>query len=163
VTLRSADDPAWKGVELPADVRVRIGQDLAAGNVVVVPTKPIERDGHPSFAWWRVDATTGRSLGMTAQGGATMTERALLTWIFIGQTITGYAGCVGAGGASPAKAYACLGCAVAVSALATIGFAGEAGAMTGKVATWAAGTGGAGAGIVVGSFCNVLTGLAVPK
>ena len=88
-----------------------------------------------------------------------MVERAVMFFIFIGQTVTGYIGCAGVKKApSRGKFWFCLTCAVVGSLIATVGFAGEGGAFTGKAATWAAGRGGAGAGLIVASVCNLLQG-----
>jgi hypothetical protein len=73
--IRSAADSAWQSLALPADVRARIQQDLAAGNVVLVPSKAAET----GIGWWRIDPKTGQTLGIGARGwGQSTTEQVVL-------------------------------------------------------------------------------------
>lgn len=65
----SSDLP--RGLE-PAVATV-LGEDLAAGYVVVMPER--QPEGVGMTGWWRVDPVTGDTLGMTADGyGQTLTE-----------------------------------------------------------------------------------------
>jgi hypothetical protein len=78
VTIRSQSDPAWQSVELPMDVRARIEKDLATGYVVMVPKKPITVEDRGLIGWWRVNPTTGQTLGMGQRGWGTADEDAAL-------------------------------------------------------------------------------------
>lgn len=77
LTIRSVSDPAWQKLELGADARARISQDLAAGYVVVAPKRAVMLDGRAAQGWWRVDPRNGQSLGVDDRGwGVTMVEYA---------------------------------------------------------------------------------------
>ncbi|HEV3062687.1 MAG TPA: hypothetical protein VGY48_30855 [Vicinamibacterales bacterium] len=79
LTVRSVEEAAWQGVQLGADVRSRIGQDLAAGYVVLTPSHPIVVAGRLVTGWWRIDLTTGELLGIGEQGwGQALPEWAMI-------------------------------------------------------------------------------------
>ncbi len=79
ITIRSTSDSAWKGIQLDADARERLSQDLSNGYLVVAPDHSMTVNGRPTFGWWRVDTKTGTTLGMGEQGwGAAMVEYAIL-------------------------------------------------------------------------------------
>ena len=63
VALRGKNDAASL-LELPPDVRERIGQDLASGFAVVAPVESPSGRGRPLASWWRVDPATGETLGI---------------------------------------------------------------------------------------------------
>ena len=66
-------------VNVPSRIRSQVAADLAAGYVVVLP-KTAEKD----LTWWRVDPTTGETLGMGETGwGQAMTEYAEQTQIVL--------------------------------------------------------------------------------
>ncbi|HEY3249263.1 MAG TPA: hypothetical protein VGK88_13365 [bacterium] len=69
ILVRSAADPTWRSVTLPADARARIEAALADGAVVVVPRRAVTLNGRPSVAWWRIDPRSGQTLGIDAAGG----------------------------------------------------------------------------------------------
>ncbi len=109
-TLRSVNDPQLASLKLPDDTRRRIGEDLAAGYVVVAPNAPVAVGTDAFSGWWRIDPRTGQSLGMGGSGwGQDMVE-----YVIIAATAFGlgflfqYMWCriSGAGGA-PAVANAC--------------------------------------------------------
>ena len=109
-TLRSVNDPQLASLKLPDDTRRRIGEDLAAGYVVVAPNAPVAIGTDAFSGWWRIDPRTGQSLGMGGSGwGQDMVE-----YVIIAATAFGlgflfqYMWCriSGAGGA-PAVANAC--------------------------------------------------------
>ncbi len=80
--IRHADDPALSN--LSADARARIAADLSKGYVVLLPKgtsqpAPSVTAGHDDVCWWRVDPTTGDTLGIGGNGwGPSMAEYALM-------------------------------------------------------------------------------------
>jgi len=77
VTVRSADDAAYKAMTFEPDVKARIDSALAGGFAVVLPKAPIAAEGGPRVGWYRVDPATGTSLGVADNGyHAAMTQRA---------------------------------------------------------------------------------------
>ncbi len=66
---------------LGADARASLRQDLAAGYVVVAPNRPVMLAGRPVIGWWRVDPTTGQSLGVDDRGwGQDIVEYAFIAF-----------------------------------------------------------------------------------
>lgn len=65
-TVRNGDDVRLQG--FPAPARARMLEDLDAGNVLVVPSKPIILAGKPRVGWWRVDPNSGQAVGMMDTG-----------------------------------------------------------------------------------------------
>lgn len=57
-----------KTLKLPAEALERIRRDVADGNVVIVPERSQKLNGKSMTGWWRVDADTGKSLGMMQSG-----------------------------------------------------------------------------------------------
>jgi hypothetical protein len=71
--------------------RRRIAAAIAHGDVVLVRPEPVEVAGFSGAVWWRVDATTGATLGIGPDGvGQSMTEYA----IQIGDFVARYAGMI---------------------------------------------------------------------
>jgi hypothetical protein len=79
LTIRSQDDPAWARVGLSNDVRARISEDLAAGYVIVAPSRPLGAAGEALVGWWQIDPETGQLLGRGDQGwGQALPEYAMV-------------------------------------------------------------------------------------
>jgi len=77
VLIHGLEDPNWKRIQLSADARGRLEQELARGYDVIVPEKEISMAGKPRFAWWRLNPETGNLLGIGEKGsGQAMTEYA---------------------------------------------------------------------------------------
>ena len=58
-----------------ADAAARITEALGAGDVVLVPARPVTIDGSERIGWWRVDPVTGATTDvMDGGGGAEMVE-----------------------------------------------------------------------------------------
>jgi hypothetical protein len=112
--IRSRDDPGWKDIPLPLDVRARIESDLAAGKVAVVPEKP--SPGSPA-GWWRIDPATGETLGIGEDGaGQSETEASMVVaMIATAEISTGLcliAASSDKDGAAPKDYVACIGTGV---------------------------------------------------
>jgi len=75
--IKNKEDPDWKSIELPPDVRARIENDLSAGYWVIAPAQQVLFGGKPESAWWRLNPETGNILGLGASGmGQAMTQYA---------------------------------------------------------------------------------------
>jgi len=73
--LSAADEGAIAALAVTDDVKARIMADQSSGYVVVVPSTPTGGANTQSFAYWRVDPTSGATLGMGSGGhGANMVE-----------------------------------------------------------------------------------------
>jgi hypothetical protein len=125
LTLRSPADLDPSGLDVPPDVSALLRADLEAGYVVVVPTAPSEPDAPVS--WWRVDPSTGATLGVNELGwGPSMAEYSLIV------NFIGFAFCeVGAvsGGAAVGGTMMCVfGLATGTGAIVA-GSGGVAGAL----------------------------------
>jgi hypothetical protein len=68
MTLRTPREPQLSALRLPDDVRSRIVDDLAAGYIVVAPSRPIAVGADAFAGWWRVNPATGHALGMGSTG-----------------------------------------------------------------------------------------------
>jgi hypothetical protein len=74
-TLRRPADPQLAALNLPDDVRTRIGEELSAGYVVVAPRAPVAIGAEAFTGWWRINPSTGATLGMGSSGwGQEMVE-----------------------------------------------------------------------------------------
>ena len=77
ISLRPGDQPLLAGMGWNADAKARMAQDLAGGNMLVLP--PVPRAEQLLAGWWRVDPATGQTLGISATGhGQAMVEYALI-------------------------------------------------------------------------------------
>ncbi len=75
--IQGPDDPNWKRVQVSADARARLEQEIGRGFDILVPEKEIPVAGKPRFAWWRLNPETGNFLGVGEKGaGQAMTEYA---------------------------------------------------------------------------------------
>jgi hypothetical protein len=73
---------------MPDSVKAELSATLAAGNDLVVPTKPIVLDGREQLAWWRFDPTSGEVIGVMPGGrGQAMEE---YVWPIISVLTCGY-------------------------------------------------------------------------
>lgn len=78
VTVRSSSDRGWARLDLAADVRARIEDQLRLGYVVVAPGESAVAAANGQVAWWRIDPRTGDTLGFGSLGwGKSLTEVAL--------------------------------------------------------------------------------------
>jgi hypothetical protein len=80
VTLTPDRRAGLESLTLPESARLRILQDLDSGHVVVAPRVSQDATDGRAVAWWRIDATTGDTLGVAANGwGQAMAERGVQT------------------------------------------------------------------------------------
>ncbi|MGF1626742.1 MAG: hypothetical protein ACFCVH_17815 [Alphaproteobacteria bacterium] len=108
VRLSPGGTDALVALDLPAEAKSAIAEELAGGALVLVPPSPVATAAGPQVAWWRVDPVTGATLGMSPAGGAAMTERAMLLaqgvevggcFVLLGMAISGGYGGVAVGAA----------------------------------------------------------------
>jgi hypothetical protein len=132
VSIRQPDDPAWREVSLSADVRRRAANDVRAGYVVLVPRSTAIAGLQP-VGWWRVDPTSGSTLGVMESGEGqaeyTLTDH---VWSVLFPAAVGLSilGCIGNGNyhkANMSKIVACFACGavwgLVASATAGLGMA----------------------------------------
>ena len=67
-TLTPSRQAGLSGLQLSADARTRIAQDLARGFVVIAPTSPVASGLEHFTGWWRVDPATGAARGIAGNG-----------------------------------------------------------------------------------------------
>jgi hypothetical protein len=116
IAVTARDAGKLSAMDLPVDVKQRMGDELKAGRTVLLP----EKNGSV-FAWWSVDPKTGQTLGIGGNGwGTEAAEYSLTTSTLVWKTAV-YFACLGAvvhgraGGDSGGKA-------VAGAAACTAGF-----------------------------------------
>ncbi len=68
VTLTSPDESAVATLKLSADARQRVLDDLVAGYAVVVPPAAVALKTEPFMGWWRINTTSGQTLGIAESG-----------------------------------------------------------------------------------------------
>ena len=86
-TVRNAEDVRLAG--FPGPARARMLEDLEAGQILVVPGKPIVLDGKPRVGWWRIDPSSGQAVGMMDSGlGAVLVTYAVPVTTVSGIVIT---------------------------------------------------------------------------
>lgn len=67
--LVAANDQAAVGaLPWPEDEAMRVGADIGAGFMAVVPRKAVEIDGIQRVGWWRVHPSTGETIGVMDNG-----------------------------------------------------------------------------------------------
>lgn len=75
--IQDAEDPDWKSIDLPSDVRARIEEDLSAGFWAIAPARQVSVGGKPRSGWWRLNPDTGNVVGIGEKGmGQAMTQYA---------------------------------------------------------------------------------------
>lgn len=52
----------------PEEVAARLGEHIEAGFVAVVPKEPVALNGRQRIGWWRVDPSTGETIGVMDNG-----------------------------------------------------------------------------------------------
>lgn len=125
LTIQSLDDKAWERVVAPPDARIRIEQDLKAGNIVMV--RRDSKPDQPFAGWWSIDPGTGRTLGIGERGwGQTATEIVVMYVSLTIGLVVGIFAAFGCGsmapGVSDAKFALCLVCALVAGVLAVFMF-----------------------------------------
>jgi len=133
--LRSAEGlEALAADRLEEPTRLALQQDLQRGYVILAEAPS---DSQP-LAWWRVDPSTGETLGRASDGrGQTTVEyRTMLGISFAVSTVIGTGMCHGL--TNSCSLMACFGTAVVTSAAGVGGFAAAGAAAGGTVAALAA-------------------------
>jgi hypothetical protein len=73
------DLPAARKLEWPDDVVARLAEDLDAGYAAYVPGKAFDNGGGPRWGWWRVDPSSGETVGVMDTGMHTATVEKKVT------------------------------------------------------------------------------------
>jgi hypothetical protein len=68
VTLTPAAAGRVSSLRFPDDTRRRVAADLGAGYIVVAPGIPVNLGAQTFAGWWRIDRTTGHTLGIDSDG-----------------------------------------------------------------------------------------------
>jgi uncharacterized membrane protein/transglutaminase-like putative cysteine protease len=109
--LMSGDGLALDALELPLTATILIGDAIAAGKMVVVPSAAVEVDGEPRVGWYETNIETGETIGVLDDGSHGLLDDAhnRMLWqsfvTHLGQTVMGYlAGTLTIGIASQVKA-----------------------------------------------------------
>ena len=66
VAVRRADDARLAA--LPGATRARIVNDIEAGNIIVMPSRPLKLGSQARLGWWRVDPYSGQTVGAMDNG-----------------------------------------------------------------------------------------------
>ncbi len=56
-------------LDYSGEAKARMLQALTSGLVVLVPSRNVVIDGQPTIAWYEIDPQSGRTIGMTSDGG----------------------------------------------------------------------------------------------
>jgi hypothetical protein len=91
ILIKSLGDPALRQLKITNDARNRVEEDLAAGNVVLIPKKEIEWNGRPTLVWWRINAATGQTLGIGQNGSGQSLAEYIITEV---GALLGYFACI---------------------------------------------------------------------
>jgi hypothetical protein len=164
IALRQGDEQAMARLQLPPDVQSRVRADLAAGQVVVLPSKAVKLGQDAYWAWWRLDPATGSVLGMTQAGqGQSMTEYVkIVASVALGMVVgvTTIGGCGGFNESSSGmKKLGCTVCGLVAGLLAyfaAVALMIEAAGAT-AAGAFITGKGGFAVGTAAGTACNVLS------
>lgn len=139
-------------LDVPAETKAAMGEDLARGYAVVAATRTPQAASE--VAWWRVDATTGETLGRGGDGRGQAAEYTFKQTLIAGVTISvfwgaaGFGACTGTGGE--------VGCCLADAAT---GFA--IGLTGGLLLTWLGASAAVGIGVGFGfDFVSTNAGMA---
>ena len=62
---------------IPARAQALVQADLAQGYSILAPSAPMVVAGRPVATWWRVNPSTGETLGMSAEGGSVSAENVI--------------------------------------------------------------------------------------
>ncbi|MBV9790632.1 MAG: transglutaminase family protein, partial [Chloroflexi bacterium] len=66
ITAQNLDD--LDRLSLSPLAKANITKDVRQGNVVVVPRSMVQVNGQTTVAWWRINSTTGRTIGVLEDG-----------------------------------------------------------------------------------------------
>lgn len=66
--IDARDDTAVRQLPWPEDETARIAADVGSGYMVLVPRQSVEIDGEQHVGWWRIDPTSGETIGVMDSG-----------------------------------------------------------------------------------------------
>jgi uncharacterized membrane protein len=69
VQLLPEDRLALDVMEIPPEAKLRIGDALDAGKLVLVPARGVEIDGRERLGWYEIDPASGHMIGVMDDGG----------------------------------------------------------------------------------------------
>jgi hypothetical protein len=69
-------------LRLSADARISISEQLKAGSLVVAPNSPTKVGPDEFIGWWRIDASSGHTLGIDSTGWGGSQFEDLIKWAF---------------------------------------------------------------------------------
>lgn len=79
--IAAGDEAAVRALPWPEDEIARVAGDVTAGYLVLVPREAVMIDDQQRVGWWRVDPTTGETIGVMDNGYHAMTEKKLVAVI----------------------------------------------------------------------------------
>ena len=95
--LEAANASQLETLDFAPEAKARIAAALSAGLAVVVPSRSVVIDDQPTVAWYEVDPDSGRTIGVTADGGHQAISEfvnslllTILTDIAIGAVVTAW-------------------------------------------------------------------------
>jgi hypothetical protein len=68
LVVGARDDIAVRQLPWPEDETARIAADVGSGYMVLVPRQSVEIDGEQHVGWWRIDPTSGETIGVMDSG-----------------------------------------------------------------------------------------------
>ena len=100
LALGPGDSQALAGAALTPDVRQRIAETIAAGYVVVAPSRAPRLNDRETMAWWRIDPASGATMGVHESGTGGVMEyvdvvmaMAIVFWPALFGFMGGFVGC----------------------------------------------------------------------
>jgi hypothetical protein len=70
MTIGPADGALLQNVDVPPAIRRVLAEELAKGQMLVLPSRLVTLNGVQTFGWWSVDPVNGFALGKMELGGA---------------------------------------------------------------------------------------------
>jgi hypothetical protein len=81
ILIGSHDMESVRNLGWSDDVTARLAASVEAGSMAVVPSEPISLQGRPRVGWWRVDPSSGETIGVMDSGyHASTTEKNIMEY-----------------------------------------------------------------------------------